>query len=79
MRVYHDTFTATDEFVVGYKGPSAYDAGVIYLPYIQLMVSKTVFEDSFNPTVGLMSRYGLMSHLFGASNYYIRVVVDNMP
>jgi len=79
IRLYHDTFTATDEFVVGYKGPSAYDSGIIYLPYVQLLVNKATYEDSFNPTVGLMSRYGLMSNLFGASNYYIRTVFQNMP
>lgn len=79
MRVYQDTFTETDEFTVGYKGPSAYDAGIIYLPYIQLMMSKATFEDSFNPAIGLMSRYGLMTNLFGASNYYVRCIVNNMP
>lgn len=79
MKVYHDTFTQTDEFVVGYKGPSAYDAGLIYLPYVQLMVSKATMEDSFNPAVGLMSRYAIMSNLFGANNYYIRVVIKDMP
>lgn len=78
MKVYHDTFTAADEFLVGYKGPSAYDSGVIYLPYIQLMVSKATMEDSFNPAVGLMSRYAIMDNLFGASNYYIRVLIENM-
>lgn len=79
MKVYLDTFCTTDEFLVGYKGPSAYDAGIIYLPYVQLQVAKATFEDSFQPTVGLMSRYAIMSHLFGASNYYCRVVINNMP
>lgn len=79
LRLYRDTFLVTDEFLVGYKGPSSYDAGIIYLPYIQLMTSKAIFEDSYNPSVGLMSRYGIMSHMFGASNYYIRCQVDNMP
>lgn len=79
MKVYIDTFCATDEFLVGYKGPGAYDSGIIYLPYVQLQVAKATFEDSFNPAVGLMSRYAIMSHLFGASNYYTRVVIQNMP
>jgi hypothetical protein len=79
MKLYRDTFCDVDEFVVGYKGPSPYDSGIIYLPYIQLMVSKATFEDSFHPTVGLMSRYAIMDHLFGAQDYYIRCVIDNMP
>ena len=71
--------TYNDYFTVGYKGPSEYDAGVIYLPYIQLMVSKTIFEQSFQPTVGLMSRYAIHEHIFGSNLYYKKVMVKNLP
>jgi len=79
MTVYRDTFATIDDIIIGYKGPSEYDTGIIYLPYIQLLVSKAVFEDSFNPTVGLMSRYAIHQHIFGAENYYIQVAVQNLP
>lgn len=79
LKVYLDTFCATDEVVIGYKGVSPYDAGIIYLPYIQLLVSKATFEDSFNPALGLMSRYAIMNNLFGATNYYVRCAFNNMP
>ena len=79
MTVYRDTFATLDDIVIGYKGPSEYDTGIIYLPYIQLLVSKAVFEDSFNPTVGLMSRYAIHQHIFGAENYYIQVAAQNLP
>ena len=78
MNVYRDTFATSDDILIGYKGPSAYDTGIVYLPYIQLMVSKATFEDSFQPSVGLMSRYAIHSHLFGAQNYYVRVAFNNM-
>jgi len=78
MAVYRDTFATTDDVIVGYKGPSAYDTGIVYLPYIQLMVSKATFEDSFQPVVGLMSRYAIHSNLFGAKNYYIRTQFSNL-
>ena len=78
MMVYRDTFAIDDDIVVGYKGSSSYDTGIVYLPYIQLMVSKATYEDSFQPSVGLMSRYAIHEHLFGAYNYYIRVQFDNM-
>jgi hypothetical protein len=77
--VYRDTFQSTDQFIVGYKGPSEYDTGVIYLPYIQLLASRAVFENSFNPTVGLMSRYAIHNHLFGAANYYQYIALSNLP
>ncbi|KFZ25537.1 MAG: Major capsid protein Gp23 [Candidatus Izimaplasma bacterium HR2] len=79
MTVYRDTFATIDDIIIGYKGPSEYDTGIIYLPYIQLLVSKAVFEDSFNPTVGLMSRYAIHQHIFGAENYYIQVAAQNLP
>jgi hypothetical protein len=79
IAVYRDTFATTNYATVGYKGPSEYDAGVIYLPYIQLMVSKTVFEQSFHPTVGLMSRYAIHQHIFGANLYYKKIDIQNLP
>jgi len=78
LMVYRDTFATEDDLVIGYKGASSYDTGIIYLPYIQLMVSKATYEDSFQPSVGLMSRYAIHNHMFGASNYYIRVLFSNM-
>jgi len=82
MNVYRDTFytnTTYQQFIVGYKGPSEYDTGIIYLPYIQLLAGKATFEDSFNPAIGLMSRYAIHSHIFGASNYYQKVRISDMP
>ncbi len=79
LSVYRDTFQSSNQFLVGYKGPSEYDTGVIYLPYVQLLASRTVFEDSFHPTVGLMSRYGIHDHLYGSKNYYQKVSLTNLP
>jgi len=77
--VYRDTFETRDQFIIGYKGPSEYDTGVIYLPYIQLLASRAVFENSFHPTVGLMSRYAIHNHLFGAREYYQLLRLSNIP
>ena len=79
LSVYRDTFQSSNQFIVGYKGPSEYDTGVIYLPYVQLLASRAVFEDSFHPTVGLMSRYGIHDHLYGSKNYYQKVSLTNLP
>jgi len=79
MNLYRDTFQANDQMILGYKGASEYDTGVIYLPYIQLLVSRATFEDSFQPSMGLMSRYAIHTHLFGAKNYYQKISVTNLP
>jgi len=77
LTVYRDTFATTPNFLVGFKGASEFDTGVIYLPYVSLLASKATFENSFNPTVGLMSRYAIHSHIFGAQLYYRYVKVIN--
>jgi hypothetical protein len=79
ISIYRDTFQDKNQFIVGYKGPSEYDTGVVYLPYIQLLASRATFEDSFHPTVGLMSRYAIHEHLFGAKNYYQKVTLLELP
>lgn len=87
INIYRDTFAVETtgasgtncSFTLGYKGPSEFDSGVIFLPYVQLLTSKATFEDSFNNSLGLMSRYGVMNHMFGAGNYYSKVNVSSMP
>jgi len=79
LAIFRDTFATSNYATIGYKGPSEYDAGIIYLPYVQLLASRTTYEDSFNPTIGLMSRYGIHEHMFGASNYYELVNCTNLP
>jgi hypothetical protein len=79
ITVYRDTFQLIPSFLVGYKGPSEYDTGIIYLPYIQLLASRATFEDSFQPAIGLMSRYGIHSHIFGAKEYYRKVRLTDLP
>jgi hypothetical protein len=68
--VYRDMFARTDYAVVGYKGREDADAGIIYLPYVPLQFLEAVGQDSFNPRIGVMTRYGLCNNLFGAENYY---------
>jgi hypothetical protein len=61
--------------LLGYKGPEYYDTGIIYCPYIPVMVQRSIDPDSFYPKVGMLTRYGVVDNLFGASNYYHVVMV----
>ncbi len=74
--VYRDTFATSDYALVGYKGPGAADAGIIYSPYVPVVISKTMEVQSFYPVVGIMSRYAITDNLFGAANYFRQVNVD---
>lgn len=50
--------------VVGYKGASAYDAGLFFCPYVPLVMSKTVGQDDFQPRIGFKTRYGIVANPF---------------
>ncbi len=78
MTVYRDTFATGEDVVLGFKGNSPYDTGIVYLPYIQLMQMRAQMEDSFNPAVGLMSRYAIHSNIFGANLYYTQINVSGL-
>ena len=96
-KVYVDPYTsnvsATQFFVVGYKGASAFDAGLFYCPYVPLQMVRAVDPNSFQPKIGFKTRYGLVANPFvnlddgteGTDNltanvnyYYRRVKVANL-
>jgi len=93
MRVYIDPYAGSNYLVVGYKGSSAFDAGLFYCPYVPLQMVRAIGENSFQPKIGFKSRYGIVANPFaegdagsqglGALNtdsnkYYRRVRVSNL-
>lgn len=64
--------------LLGYKGPEAWDTGIIYCPYIPIMVQRAVSSQDFTPRVGLMTRYGIVTNIFGASLYYHLILVKGL-
>jgi hypothetical protein len=50
--------------MAGYKGSSAYDAGMFYCPYVPLQMVRAVGENSFQPKIGFKTRYGLVNNPF---------------
>ena len=52
---------------VGYKGSSAYDAGLFYCPYVPLQMVRAVGESNFQPKIGFKTRYGLVANPFATS------------
>jgi hypothetical protein len=63
--------------MLGYKGAETYDAGIIYCPYIPIMVQTATDTNSFAPHVGLMTRYGVMDNIFGSHLYYHVILIDD--
>src|SRR5210317_168256 len=67
-KVYIDPYSANSSasqyFVVGYKGTSPYDAGIFYCPYVPLQMVRAVGQDTFQPKIGFKTRYGLQANPF---------------
>ena len=93
LRVYIDPYaTGGNYLTVGYKGSSAFDAGLFYCPYVPLQMVRAVDQDSFQPKIGFKTRYGMIANPFAkgataftddglakdSNVYYRRVVVSNL-
>ena len=62
LKVYVDPYASTEYATVGYKGDSAYDAGMFYCPYVPLTMVRAVGENSFQPKIAFKTRYGLIAN-----------------
>ena len=49
---YASNVSASQYFVVGYKGQSAFDAGIFYCPYIPLQMVNAMDPNTFQPKIG---------------------------
>ena len=93
LRVYIDPYAIGGNYLtVGYKGSSAFDAGLFYCPYVPLQMVRAVDQNSFQPKIGFKTRYGMVANPFaegltkgnGRANvistnkYYRRIIVNNL-
>jgi Major capsid protein Gp23 len=91
IRVYIDPYAGGNYCVVGYKGASAFDAGLFYCPYVPLQMVRAVGQDTFQPRIGFKTRYGVVANPFspGASTsdgslvqntnqFYRRFLIQNI-
>jgi len=78
ITLYRDTFAGGDYILLGYKGPTIYDSGIIYCPYIPVQMNRAVGPDDFSPRVGLRTRYGILANMFGSANYYHFIKIDGL-
>jgi len=78
IKLYRDTFANGNYILLGFKGKTAYDSGLIYCPYIPLQVMRAQGQDDFTPRVGVRTRYGVLDNLFGTGRYYHMIVVEGL-
>ena len=94
VKVYIDPYFEASSGVhyatVGYKGTSAFDAGLFYCPYVPLQMVRAVGQDSFQPKIAFKTRYGMVANPFATSAadgalsfsnkniYYRRFAISNL-
>jgi len=89
-KVFVDPYADAGIILQGYRGPSPYDAGYFYAPYVPLTMVKGMSEEAFQPRIAFKTRYGTAHNpLVGNTNgdgtvaadtnpYYRRWEVDNI-
>ena len=92
IKVYIDPYALGGNYLtVGYKGSSAFDAGLFYCPYVPLQMVRAVDQSSFQPKIGFKTRYGIVANPFAqgltqglggrtlsTNKYYRRIIVNNL-
>ncbi len=76
IRVYCDMLGT--EVIIGYKGSTETDTGIIYSPYIMLMSTGMMVDpETFQPQISFMTRYGDFAD-DDSANYYstLKIEVD---
>jgi len=69
LKVYIDPYAIGGNYLtVGYKGSSAFDAGLFYCPYVPLQMVRAVDQGSFQPKIGFKTRYGMVANPFAEMN-----------
>ena len=70
IKVYVDPYNSVfgtgqnEWYVAGYRGSSAYDAGLFYCPYVPLQMVRAVSETTFQPRIAFKTRYGMVENPF---------------
>jgi hypothetical protein len=64
--------------LLGYKGSEFWDTGIVYCPYIPVLVQRSINPNTFTPNVGMMTRYGVIDHLFGSQNFYHLIIARDL-
>jgi len=72
MKVYVDPYfssSSSNQYAtIGYKGSSAFDAGLFYCPYVPLQMVRAVGENTFQPKIGFKTRYGMVANPFATTS-----------
>ena len=92
LKVYIDPYAIGGNYItMGYKGQSAFDAGLFYCPYVPLQMVRAQDPGTFAPKIGFKTRYGMVANPFAqgltkgngaltinSNVYYRKMIVNNL-
>ena len=81
IKVYVDPYEslasgAGNWYVAGYRGASAYDAGLFYCPYVPLQMVRAIGENDFQPKIAFKTRYGMAENPFARASIPTNIDVN---
>ena len=90
-KVYIDPYSTGDYMTIGYKGQTAFDAGLFYCPYVPLQLLKAIDPNTLQPKIAFKTRYGMVANPFAqgatvgqgalvqdSNLFYNRIIVKNL-
>ena len=78
IKVYRDIYATQSYALVGYKGQRQGESGIIFMPYIPYIFTKTAGQEDGSPRLIVKSRYAVVANLLGAGQFYRIVQFSNI-
>lgn len=77
LAVYRDVYARGSYALVGYKGSRPGESGIVFMPYIPYIFTKTAGQDDGSPRLIVKSRYAIIANLLGSGQFYRMVIFQN--
>lgn len=78
IKLYRDIYATNTYALVGYKGPRQGESGIIFMPYIPYIFTKTAGQEDGSPRLIVKSRYAIVANLLGAGQFYRYIEFRNI-
>lgn len=78
IKVYNDALTEVPYILLGWKGSSATETGVVFCPYIPAQILSAADVDKFGSRLMCRSRYAIVNSLYGSDLYYQVINIANL-
>lgn len=78
IKVYNDALNETPYILLGWKGNSVTETGVVYCPYVPCQILSASDVDKFGSRLMCRARYAIVNSLFGSDFYYQAINIKNL-